>query len=451
MRLVPALAGGVAALALAGAAVLGWVLTRPMPAPDLAPEPAAQAVPDTRQPDTRQSDTGVPDTEARVADTAPAAPAPPEFQHVRVDPQGGVVIAGRAAPRADVDVLVEDAVATRATADASGAFAAIFALPPSEHPRLVALKMTLQDGAHVMSRDTVMLAPSPAPPAPVLPEAPTVAAAAPPDDAPLAPSEAEHAEAVPPRVARQDAPEPDGAGVSVPADTDPPAAPEPPAAAPPAVAEAAPDPGADLAEAAPAEHAEPAAPPSPVAPATVPAIRIADSGAVDLLQRDAAPLPPELADNVLIDAISYDATGDVQIVGRVPRPEAEVVLYIDNAALVRVRAAPDGNWRATLPEIDTGVYTLRADELGADSASVRSRFETPFRREAPARVAGQGRVAALTVQPGNTLWGISRDAYGEGLLYVRIFEANRDQIRDPDLIFPGQIFAIPPGAESDPG
>jgi len=47
------------------------------------------------------------------------------------------------------------------------------------------------------------------------------------------------------------------------------------------------------------------------------------------------------------------------------------------------------------------------------------------------------------VQPGSTLWAISREHYGEGVLYVRVFEANRERIRDPDLIYPGQVFALP--------
>jgi nucleoid-associated protein YgaU len=52
-------------------------------------------------------------------------------------------------------------------------------------------------------------------------------------------------------------------------------------------------------------------------------------------------------------------------------------------------------------------------------------------------------VRLVTVQPGNTLWGISRRSYGEGTLFVRVFEANRARIRDPDLIYPGQVFTVP--------
>jgi len=54
-------------------------------------------------------------------------------------------------------------------------------------------------------------------------------------------------------------------------------------------------------------------------------------------------------------------------------------------------------------------------------------------------------VRAVTVQPGSTLWAISRRNYGEGIMYVRIYEANRDRIRDPDLIYPGQVFTVPEG------
>jgi nucleoid-associated protein YgaU len=49
----------------------------------------------------------------------------------------------------------------------------------------------------------------------------------------------------------------------------------------------------------------------------------------------------------------------------------------------------------------------------------------------------------VTVQPGFTLWGIAQERYGDGVLYVQVFEANRDKIKDPDLIYPGQVFSVP--------
>jgi nucleoid-associated protein YgaU len=52
-------------------------------------------------------------------------------------------------------------------------------------------------------------------------------------------------------------------------------------------------------------------------------------------------------------------------------------------------------------------------------------------------------VAVRTVQPGATLWAIAEETFGSGIYYVEVFEANSDLIRDPDLIYPGQIFRMP--------
>ncbi|MDP4063626.1 hypothetical protein IMCC1933_12500 [Rhodobacteraceae bacterium IMCC1933] len=48
-----------------------------------------------------------------------------------------------------------------------------------------------------------------------------------------------------------------------------------------------------------------------------------------------------------------------------------------------------------------------------------------------------------TVQPGSTLWAIAKESYGAGIEYFKVFEANKERIRDPDLIYPGQVFEIP--------
>jgi len=49
------------------------------------------------------------------------------------------------------------------------------------------------------------------------------------------------------------------------------------------------------------------------------------------------------------------------------------------------------------------------------------------------------------VRRGESLWAISasRTGYGRGVLWPRIYEANRGKIRDPNLIFPGQELSIP--------
>ncbi|SHG79543.1 LysM domain-containing protein [Cognatiyoonia sediminum] len=159
---------------------------------------------------------------------------------------------------------------------------------------------------------------------------------------------------------------------------------------------------------------------------------------------------PQVLSNVALDSISYDPTGAVLLTGRATG-EGFVQVYVDNQPVTTSRITEGGDWRTDLPEVDTGVYTLRIDEVDAEGEVV-SRIETPFKREEPEAVAAvlaeetaedDFKVAVRTVQPGATLWAIAREQFGEGILYVAVYEANKDQIRDPDLIYPGQVFKIP--------
>lgn len=50
---------------------------------------------------------------------------------------------------------------------------------------------------------------------------------------------------------------------------------------------------------------------------------------------------------------------------------------------------------------------------------------------------------SYTVVSGDCLWNIAQRFYGNGVLWPRIFDANRDKIKNPDLIYPGQVFTIP--------
>jgi nucleoid-associated protein YgaU len=48
-----------------------------------------------------------------------------------------------------------------------------------------------------------------------------------------------------------------------------------------------------------------------------------------------------------------------------------------------------------------------------------------------------------TVEKGDTLWAVSKKAYGDGSKYMKIFEANKPMLSDPDKIYPGQVLRIP--------
>jgi nucleoid-associated protein YgaU len=105
-----------------------------------------------------------------------------------------------------------------------------------------------------------------------------------------------------------------------------------------------------------------------------------------------------------------------------------------------VVAGADGRWQVK-PEkpVDPGLHTLRVDQVAPPDAKVIARVETPFSRAAFAEAAP----GSIVVQPGNSLWRIARRTYGHGIRYSLIFEANKEQIRDPNLIYPGQVFAVP--------
>lgn len=192
---------------------------------------------------------------------------------------------------------------------------------------------------------------------------------------------------------------------------------------------------------------------TPAVPAT-PAILAVDADGVDVVQPAvAADTSPEVMSNVALDAITYDPDGDVVLQGRA-LGAGFVQVYVDNAPVSRLPIDDMGRWRGDLPDVDKGVYTLRIDEVDTEG-DVVSRIETPFLREDPEDVAEaiadeiadpNFSIATRTVQPGATLWAIAEERYGEGILYVNVFEANRDRIRDPNLIYPGQVFVLPEDA-----
>ena len=79
--------------------------------------------------------------------------------------------------------------------------------------------------------------------------------------------------------------------------------------------------------------------------------------------------------------------------------------------------------------------------LAADGAALNVRFDTGEQVALPAEAGSSSR--RLYVVRGDNLWNIARAHYGDGWRYTTIFNANKGQIRDPDLIYPGQIFSLP--------
>ena len=164
------------------------------------------------------------------------------------------------------------------------------------------------------------------------------------------------------------------------------------------------------------------------------AVRMNSDGSSDILQGPAGQ-PGGLG----IVSVTLSHHDRLTIRGTAPAG-ASIRLYVDGMAKGLAVAGQQGNWRLTVTVDQSDAPRLiRADQTGSDGTSVTARAETSFTPPA----ADLPPEDSVTVRPGNSLWRIARRSLGSGLAYAEIYEANRDQIRNPDLIYPGQVLKLP--------
>ncbi len=311
------------------------------------------------------------------------------FDVVRVTPEGEAVMAGRAKPGSTVTILDKDKSLGEVTADERGEWVFVPEKPLASGSRQLGLEIRKKSGETVQSESVVVL---------VVPEKGKDIAGRP-TETPSQPL----ALMVPRK----------GTGPSTVLQKPTIGAREP-AAGPPRFAAVAPTAGG--------------VPPAPSA---------APGGSV------AAPPKSSgggMGFRLSVDTVDYDDAGRLSLSGRA-QPGALVQLYLNNRFVGRTRAGSDGIWRLSPNRtVVPGLYTLRIDHVD-ENGKVLARLAFPFARAEPLTDIRPGTV--VVVQPGNSLWRLARRAYGAGMQYTMIFEANRDQIRDPDLIYPGQVFTLP--------
>ncbi len=328
-----------------------------------------------------------------------------QFDALRATPDGSVTLAGRAEPGAKLDILVDGKVVASTLADGGGSFASLFDLPPSDGPRALSLRVTGADGTTRDSAETLVLRGQPKQERLASAgESATSGAAA---DGATDGSAGATASAT------------DGAAMT----------------------------GTDAgASAATGTDAAPSTPTPPAAPL------IADA--------DGARLLAPKSDDLVIDTISFGSGEVARSEGRGAPEGTTLSAYLDDTLVAEAQPDADGRWSLSLPGLGTGEHKLRIDAQDA-SGKVVARAETGFdqpdeilvasaadptgAQAASVRATGEvgDSVKVVQIVKGNTLWAIAREVYGDGFLYVRVFDANRDQIRDPDLIYPGQVFNIP--------
>jgi hypothetical protein len=178
---------------------------------------------------------------------------------------------------------------------------------------------------------------------------------------------------------------------------------------------------------------------------------------------------------VVVEAVETEPTGKKIYVSGRSSPRASVRLYLNESYQGSTVADASGRFTFTALRDNVGPangYRVRLDEVDRGSGSVRSRAEVPFtppvvvaavsppsipdvsvaaarQARGPAGPSAAAAAAlpkggaAFTVTRGDTLWRLSRAAYGDGARYMVIYDANHNQIRNPNKIYPGQIFIIP--------
>lgn len=405
------------------------------------PDLRLQPVPTTASPAPERASaptSGAPSAEdAADAEAARAEPdasaGEPEFEVVRMEPDGTTLVAGTADPLAQVSLVVDGVTRAKTESDAAGQFVVFVTLESSVDARVMWLVAQDRAGEVLSSRDTVLLAPGRA-----VGASPGLAGQGPEIPKPVDGVQPTSASAL---LAAAPPTRPGSLDIAhAPADPDIDLSGGVPAADPQSVVA----PASGLAESAQTSTPDDQTLSAPVKVAAAPSAParalLSDEGGVRILQT--APLSG--LGQVRLDSLDYGADGAVVLRGRAA-PGGTVSARLDGNVQAKIAPDADGAWTLSLTDVAPGDYALsvlRQDDHGAVSDEVA----LPFRREAPGVVAAAlagAPARVVTVQPGATLWAIARDRYGDGTRYVQVYDANRSDIRNPDLIYPGQVFELP--------
>ncbi|NGN40712.1 LysM peptidoglycan-binding domain-containing protein [Mesorhizobium sp. CGMCC 1.15528] len=412
--------------------------------------PSQPAAPETQTPKAEQPAAEAPSAGAGAV-VAPGVSVP-SFDVVRAEPDGSVVIAGKAAPNSKVEIVIGSKIIGNGIAGPEGDFAVVVEEPLKPGDHQIVLRSTTPDNVVATSPETAVVS---------IPENKSGQVLALVEQ----PGAASKLISIP-------EPEP-AAKPTESASTSTENAPTPPATAPAGQTAAAPTTEQPASQQA-------AAAPQPEKPAAAPA--------------------PASGPTVKVEAVEIE--GRKVFIAGAADPGRKVRAYANDILLGEVITSPGGRFLIeTERDLPVGDYIVRVDGLEPDGVKVAARAAVPFTREpgeavaavapadsaeqpkpaqsetaaapaqpgAPAATAeaspttpppaGSGEIAAVApealspklqsvdsaviIRRGDSLWRISRRVYGLGVRYSTIYLANQEQIRDPNRIWPGQVFKVP--------
>ena len=343
----------------------------------------------------------------------------PAFDIVRVQPDGSMVIAGRAAPGSAIDIIAGGRVIGQTSTDESGAFAFVLDQPLAPGDYNIGLVAKV-NGETLASEETAIVQ------IPSQPNGDVLAIVTAPGTAPEVLA---------------------AGAVNAPAD-----------------------------QVAVVIAPEAVKPTEPVSAAPVAASPVTESAPAAVVSADPA-VPVVTPENTLrIEAVEID--GAKTFIAGAASAGSTVRLYLGDQLLGEAKAGDEGRFLVESKQpVPVGTQILRADSVDA-KGNVTARASVPFERVddgklALAAPAGQPaaevqnttaepatETAAVTapaltkvdtsviIRKGDTLWQIARRVYGKGVTFSTIYNANIAQITNPNRIFPGQIFAVPRSTEA---
>ncbi|KZK92474.1 MULTISPECIES: Ig-like domain-containing protein [unclassified Pseudovibrio] len=371
----------------------------------------------------------------------------PSFDVMRVEPSGDAVVAGRAEAGSIVALISNGDVVGKGIANNSGEFAIVLERPlkPGDHD--VSLEATNQETQeksgsqqHIAvsvpedeSGEVLVVLNEPDAPSKILqlPETPVTAE-------PVATANA----AAQTSGAKEKAPAPVNAAAETPAQasanteiavTETPAPVNTTSAQAPEAAPQTADAPVEVAAQTPAPVETPAA---PVAAATE---------------------EPQLT----VKAVETEK-GKVFVAGE-SEPGAQVRVYVGEEFVGEAQAGTEGRWLVEAEKtIPAGNVEVRADKVENTNGKVEARAQVVFTKgendvamipvrlvaegsgsKGASATVGIGELPNVIIRRGDNLWTISRRLYGKGTRYTTIYQANSQQIQNPDMIFPGQVFMLP--------
>ena len=348
-------------------------------------------------------------SEAKPADVKPAEPEKaavvpavtvPVFDVLRLEGNGSLVIAGKAAPNSVVDVISKTRVLGSATAGENGDFAIILDEALKSGDYQLVLRATAQDKSVATSQQTAILS------VPATPDGQVLALVEEPGQA-----------------SRMITTPQANVAAQQPADNDVPVA----------------------------QHGN-NTPYSVLPPQSV--------------QGGSTPENTASAVNIAVEAVEIE--GRTVFVAGHANGGQSVNVTANDTLLGTALISPEGRYLVqTQQPLAVGDYIIRAD-LMDKNGKVLATARVPFRREAGENISAVA--PSISVQPmqeeaqaqplekaegsviirkGDNLWTISKRTYGSGTRYTTIYLANSDQIKNPDLIWPGQVFVMPKTPLSD--